>query len=414
MPEDRRPAGAESGRSVVIVGAGPAGLAAALGLRSLGHAPTVLEADREDEVRHGSRALFLHRESLRLLERMSPGLGHEIAAHGLTWRTRRTLYRSRQVFARTYPDGGGEPFPPFVSLRQPDTERFLRAACLAAGVEIVWSSPVKAAWSTGAKALVETEAGNRWQADYIVAAEGSRSATRRALGLEMRGARSQSIHVVVDLDEDAADPMPVERIFHYRHPALAGRNVLLIPFAGGWQIDVQCKPGGDPAELTGGDAVHVWVPRVVAPKYAERIAWVSTYRFHQAVAECFTDGSRRFVIIGDAAHLFAPFGARGMNSAIADAHAAAGAIATALAATNDERARGAIEDFDRVRRAAARHNEQAVSAALAHLHPQRSLLRLRQLIAARLAPKVDRLGAWLDEAPYGPRALPSTNPLGRY
>src|SRR6266545_804068 len=88
---------------VLVVGAGPVGLAAALALRSFGLAATIVEAEPEDRIRPGSRALFVHRESLRLLDLSCPGIAAEIAGHGVVWRTKRTFYRGRQVYAKTYP-----------------------------------------------------------------------------------------------------------------------------------------------------------------------------------------------------------------------------------------------------------------------------------------------------------------------
>ena len=125
---------------VVVVGAGPVGLSAALGLRAHGLPVVVLEADPEDRQRPGSRALFVHRETLRLLDGMRPGLAVEFASYGRTWHTRRTLYRGREVYSRTFPEQPKAPTatPPFTSLRQVDTERFLRAACRDAGVEFAW------------------------------------------------------------------------------------------------------------------------------------------------------------------------------------------------------------------------------------------------------------------------------------
>lgn len=60
---------------VLVVGAGPAGLSAALALRAAGLPATVLEKRGVSDIRPGSRAAYLHGESLRHLERLAPGLG---------------------------------------------------------------------------------------------------------------------------------------------------------------------------------------------------------------------------------------------------------------------------------------------------------------------------------------------------
>ena len=64
---------------VLVVGAGPVGLAAALALRAQDLPVVVLEAAPEGRRRPGSRAIFLHRESLEHLEAMRPGLGWDVA-----------------------------------------------------------------------------------------------------------------------------------------------------------------------------------------------------------------------------------------------------------------------------------------------------------------------------------------------
>src|SRR4051812_521990 len=88
---------------VIVVGAGPVGLAAALALRSEGLPVTVLEAGPEGRERPGSRAIFLHRETLEHLESISEGLGWEIARNGLVCSTKRTFYGEHLVYERTYP-----------------------------------------------------------------------------------------------------------------------------------------------------------------------------------------------------------------------------------------------------------------------------------------------------------------------
>jgi 3-(3-hydroxy-phenyl)propionate hydroxylase len=179
-----------------------------------------------------------------------------------------------------------------------------------------------------------------------------------------------------------------------------GLTVLRVPFAGGFQIDLQGRDG-DPPEAYGTlEAVRRWLPSVVGEGYDDRILWVSTYRFLQVVADRFADEHRRVLLVGEAAHLFPPFGARGMNSGIADADAAADAVLTALA--DPQRAGEAVEEFATTRNAAARYNSDAAGAALAQLRPGR-VVRAKQLAAAALAPVVPQCGSWLEHAPYGPR-----------
>ncbi|MGH9062796.1 MAG: FAD-dependent monooxygenase [Acidimicrobiales bacterium] len=400
--------------SVLVVGAGPVGLASALALRAQGLPVTVLEAGPEGRPRPGSRAIYVHRETLEHLEAVQTGLGREIAAHGLVWHTKRTFWGEREVFTRTYPPPRSGPLPPFASLAQAETEGLLLEACKASGADLVWEASVSGVDATPGGVTVTTESGATWSAGYLVGADGARSAVRAALGIAMEGHRSESAFVIVDVEEDPDDPRPLERIFHYAHPAADGRNVLLVPFTGGWRVDLQCRPDDDAESFNAPDGVRRWVGRVLPERYVERIRWVSTYRFLQVVAEELTDQHRRVLLVGEAAHLFAPFGARGMNSGVVDATAAAAAIRTALGEPDARAARAAIEEFGRVRGHAARHNRAAASAALAHMQARDLTMRVKRRVAAAAAVYGQRAGHWLDSAPYGPRSGPRGQASGRY
>ncbi|MFJ8106939.1 FAD-dependent monooxygenase [Streptomyces sp. NPDC096132] len=378
---------------VIVVGAGPVGLSAALGLRAHGLPVVLLEADPRDRERPGSRALFVHRETLRLLDGMCPGLAAEITAYGRTWHTRRTLYRGREVYSRTFPPPSG--LPPFTSLRQLDTERFLRAACERADVEFVWDARVTDVRTTATGVSLTGADGREWSAPYVVAADGARSAVRGGLGIAMEGERGEGFHVVVDVADVPGAELPLERVFHYEHPGVGGRSVMRVPFTGGFQVDLQCRDDDAEEEYGTEEAVRRWLPGVVGDGYGDRVLWVSTYRFLRKVAASFTDPHGRVLLVGEAAHLFPPFGARGMNSGIADAAAAAAAVA---AGTPE-----AVAAFAEVRRAAGLFNSEAAGLALDHLRPRRRIVRLRQRAAAALSPVLPSCGSWLEHAPYGPR-----------
>lgn len=81
-------ADSEPAPSVIVVGGGPVGLAAALTLRARGVTPTVLEAGAADRPRARSRAIFLDRATLDILQRLSPGLGQQLAQRGQPTPTR--------------------------------------------------------------------------------------------------------------------------------------------------------------------------------------------------------------------------------------------------------------------------------------------------------------------------------------
>ncbi|MEB3100051.1 FAD-dependent monooxygenase [Ferviditalea candida] len=396
-------------RPVIVVGAGPVGMTAALALRRHGIPATILEAEPEGRMRPGSRAIYIHKATLKLLEEISPGLGFKLAQRGLVWPLKRTLFRGKEVYRRVYATPDPKELPPFTSLPQTEIEAFMLQACKDAGVEFVWNTPVSDVKTDDRRVTIATETGQVWTAEYVVGADGSRSVVRKSLGIKMEGARSPNAFVVVDVKEDPDNPLPLERIFHYQHPAMGGRNVLYVPFTGGWRIDLQLFEGDDPDDFSSTEGVKAWLRKVFDPKYAERITWVSTYQFLQVVAEEFTDPNYRVLLAGESCHLFAPFGARGLNSGVPDAVAAVKAINTALNAREAAAGQQAVMIAADKRKKAAMHNRANAGVALNHLQGNSFEMRVKRYWAAALAPMMPKLGRWLDEGPYGPKAGPSAS-----
>lgn len=397
---------------VIVAGAGPTGMTAALALHARGVPVTILEAEPQDRERPGSRAIYVHGATLRTLEQLHPGLGKRLADEGLVWPTRRTLWRGKEVFSRTYssPGGSGD-LPHFTSLPQVWTEDYMLEALEEAGVAVHWDSPVTSVDSSPDGVRVETE-DEEWEASYVVGADGAGSTVRSEIGAEFDGDESKNSFIIADVEEHSDNPRQNERVFHYDHPDVDGRNVLLVPFQGGWRVDIQCRESDDPERLAD-EGINDLVATTLGERYRGRVSWVSTYQFLQVTADTVIDANRRVLLAGEAAHLFAPFGARGMNSGITDANRAASAITVARQATVDETARTEIETYAARREQAAEWNKNAAGQALEYLQGDSPVIKAKKRLAAELADYWERTGEWLDDAPYGPHGSPPVS-VGQY
>ncbi|WP_435064391.1 FAD-dependent monooxygenase [Halobaculum sp. EA56] len=399
---------------VLIAGAGPTGMSTALALNARGVPATILEAEPEDRDRSGSRAIYVHGSTLRTLDRVHPGLADDLVDEGLVWPTRRTMWRGKKVFERTYDDPGGSgDIPHFSSIPQETTEEYMLDALDEAGVDIHWDCAVETVETDEDGVRVGTSDGREWEAEYLVGADGGGSTVRKEIGANFEGDQSENSFIIADVDEVEEDPWPLERLFHYDDPRVGGRNVLLVPFTGGWRLDIQCHEDDDPDELIRDDKMREFVRTVMGEQYEENVTWVSSYKFLQVMADTFVDEHRRVLLAGEAAHLLAPFGARGMNSGIADADEAASAIAAAVDA-NRPTARDEVELYAARREAAAEYNLNAAGTALEYLQGDNPIVNLRKEAAAALADHFEPAGEYLDDAPYGPHTPPPIVTTGNY
>lgn len=399
---------------VIVAGAGPVGMTAALAVHARGIPVEILEKESEDRRRPGSRAIYVHGDTLHTLERNAPGLGHRLAEEGMVWPTRRTLYRGTEVFSRTYANPGGSgDLPHFTSIPQAWTEAFMLDAIEEAGIEINWDTPVGTVDTSPEGVRVESEDGREWSASYVVGADGAGSQVRSEIGAEFEGDQSANSFIIADVEERPEQPRTQERVFHYDHPEVGERNVLIVPFQSGWRVDIQCLDDDNPDHLASDPVLSELIGTVMGERYRDRVDWVSTYQFLQVTADTMVDEHRRVMLAGEAGHLFAPFGARGMNSGVVDAETAASAIAVALRAEHDGVARSEIETYDQLRGTAAEWNKNAAGQALEYLQGDSPVVKGKKRLAATVAPYVERAGEWLDDAPYGPHGSPPTS-VGQY
>jgi 2-polyprenyl-6-methoxyphenol hydroxylase-like FAD-dependent oxidoreductase len=112
------------GGRVVIAGAGPVGMIAALLLARWGVPSVLLEAKPSREA-IGSKAICFQRDVLDILDRV--GVAQPAVAEGVTWYHGLTFYRDHQLFETTFPQVGRSAFPPFINLSQSTLEDLLFA-----------------------------------------------------------------------------------------------------------------------------------------------------------------------------------------------------------------------------------------------------------------------------------------------
>ena len=348
---------------VVVVGGGPVAMSAALLLAELGIESVMLEAKPgRDPV--GSKALCMQRDVLDILDRV--GVAEPLVAEGVTWNLGRTYYREHELFQITFPEIGQAHYPPFVNIGQDRTELWLESAVERhTSTEIRYGHDVVAISQgpDGVEVTAHTEADPvTVSGDFLVAADGARSVSRLLLDVDFGGSSFDDQFLICDIK--AQLPFENERRFFFDPEWNPGRQVLIHPQAGSvWRIDWQVPPDFDLAaeQATGG--LDARIRRIVGDQPYE-IVWMSVYRFHQRVADRFAVG--RCFLAGDAAHLMAPFGARGLNSGIQDAENLAWKLAYVLNGWSPESLLGT---YDTERRAAALENLRVTGATMEFLVP---------------------------------------------
>lgn len=347
---------------VVVTGAGPVGLAVALGLARRGVTVTVLEAD--DSVSHGSRAICLARHSLEVLERL--GVGKEFTRLALPWTMGRSHYRDTEVLAFAMPYGDGDVREPMVNISQSVAEQILLDAVVTEDrITLHWHSKVTGATQDGDEVTVraETPAGERVvRARYLVACDGARSAVRKALDAHLEGTSYEGRYVIADIHWESE--LPTERQVWFDPPSNPGSTIILHRQPDDiWRVDYQIGADEDAEEAVREENIRARITahlKWLGTKRPWTLEWSSLYRAHARALDSFLHG--RVLFAGDAAHLVPIFGVRGLNSGLEDADVYAWALAAVVNGEADKRILRTVADE---RRDAWRQNvEQAEKSTL--------------------------------------------------
>lgn len=307
--------GAPRHHPVIVVGAGPVGLAAAIDLAQR-NIP-VLVLDEEDTVSIGSRAICYAKRALEILDRL--GCAEPIVRKGVRWNVGKVFHRNELVYQFDLLPETGHRRPAFVNLQQYHLEECLvhRLQQLPAA-SVRWKNKVIGLDAHANEVTVRVACPDgeySASCDWLIAADGARSPVRTMLGLESEGQVFRDRFLIADIHMQS--DFPTERWFWFDPPFHPNQSVLLHRQADDvWRIDFQLGWEADPDEEKKPERILPRLRAMLGPDAQFEIEWASVYTFQCRRMPRFREG--RVLFVGDAAHLVSPFGARGANSGFQD------------------------------------------------------------------------------------------------
>ena len=311
---------AQDRKKAVIVGSGPAGMVTALELARHGVESVVLTS--ELQLTQGSRAICFTRRSMEILQQV--GVADRMTEGGLPWRFGNSYYRGQRVFRMEAPHDPDDRFFPIINVQQQFLEEYLHDACKANPlIDFRWGNKVNKVEQKDGFAVLEIDTPEgiyEMESQWVVAADGGRSAIRTAMHLEMEGASYEGFFVIADIKVDL--PLPTERLAYFDPDWNPGNTILMHREPNGiWRVDYQLPEGETPEDALKPESLKARIDAQLAmighagAKW--EMDWSSVYSARTLTLPDYVHGS--VIFTGDAAHLLPIFGVRGANTAFQDA-----------------------------------------------------------------------------------------------
>ncbi len=303
---------------VLIVGAGPTGLTAALELSRLGIPVRLI--DKRDQAAATSRAIGIQSRTLELMDQR--GLADEMVRLGNKGLGGSAYGGGKRLFRLDFGHVESR-FNYMLFLSQAETERILRAALARNGVETQWStelvwfaqdalsrepSPVSALLASADSTL------ERVSAPWLISAEGAHSIVRTTVALPFEGKTLDENYALGDLQADGPLADSDFHIFSSEHGFMG-----LFPHGDGHFRLIASHPLSTPTSGTAPSLEELQTIYDQRSPIAARfhdLSWSSWFRVNSRMVGRLKVG--RLLLGGDAAHIHSPAGAQGMNTGIQD------------------------------------------------------------------------------------------------
>ena len=300
---------------VVIVGAGPVGLTAALDCAARGISCVVF--DDNNTVSVGSRALCYAKRSLEIWQRLGAVL--PMLEKGVGWNIGKTFFREELAYQFDLLPESGHEQPAMINLQQYYLEEYLVAACEKhPEIDLRWKHRVQALTQHDdhvALNIATPDGVFTSEAKWVIACDGARSKVRDMVGCSFEGRVFEDQFLIADVLMHG--DFPSERWFWFDPPFHPGQSVLLHREADNiWRIDFQLGQDADPEEWKKPEKVIPLLKQMLGEHAEFELEWVSVYKFACRRMQRFRHD--RIIFAGDAAHQVSPFGARGANSGVQD------------------------------------------------------------------------------------------------
>lgn len=323
---------------VLIIGAGPTGLALAASLVARGVTTAVV--DQQAAGANTSRAAVVNARTLEVLEGVD--VARRLVKEGIEAPRFTIRDRGRTLIPIDF-SGLPTEYPYSLMVPQSTTERLLLERLEELGGSVQRPRSVTAIDQDPDGVTATFEDGGVVRARYVVGADGIRSIVRQQAGIDFEGSVYDESFVLADvkLTGDA----PHDQVILYW--ATAGLTVVAPLPDGTYRI---VAPVADAPEAPSAEFVQQILDTRVGANRLEvtAVIWGSRFRVHHRVADTFRAG--RLLLAGDAAHVHSPAGGQGMNLGIQDAVA----LAHALAAVLDGAPDSLLDEYSDTRRPIAK------------------------------------------------------------